>query len=104
MKKNSIFDPFTNLVLDDEEKEIEAAFERGDFEEDTDFESTKRMLEDATRRHRQLSTTKPITLRINQLDLIKIKSKAKRNNIPYQTLLSIAIHDLADSKKELTLK
>jgi len=38
------------------------------------------MLAETAERYRQLNTSKPITLRINQLDLIKVK--AKRNNIP----------------------
>lgn len=96
--------PFTSLILDDEEQLLEAALERGDFEESPEFESTKKMLEEAAGRYRQLHTSKPITLRINQLDLIKIKAKAKRNNIPYQTLLGAVVHDFAESQKELKIK
>lgn len=58
------------------------------------------MLEEAAERHHQLNTSKPITLRINQLDLIKIKAKAKRNNIPYQTLLGAVVHDFAEDRVE----
>ncbi|HVA11095.1 MAG TPA: hypothetical protein VNG32_02925 [Candidatus Dormibacteraeota bacterium] len=97
-------DPFDGLVLDDEEQAIEDAIERGEFEESPDFASTKKMLEEAARRHRQLNTTKPVTLRVKQLDLIKIKAKAKRKNIPYQTLLGAVLHDFADSHKELVIK
>lgn len=96
--------PFVNLVLDEDEQELEAALESGEFEETPDFESTKKMLEDAARQYRQLHTSKSVTLRINQLDLIKIKAKAKRNNIPYQTLLGAVLHDFADDKKELSIK
>jgi predicted DNA binding CopG/RHH family protein len=60
------------------------------------------MLTEAAARYHQLNTSKPITLRINQLDLIKIK--AKRNNIPYQTLLSAVVHDFAEDRKELKIK
>jgi predicted DNA binding CopG/RHH family protein len=62
------------------------------------------MLKAAARRYRQLNTSKPVTLRINQLDLIKIRAKAKRNNIPYQTLLNAVVHDFADDKRELKIK
>ena len=103
MVNNSQNDPFANLVLDDEEREIEAALEGGEFEELPDFENTKKMLEAAARRHRQLSTSKPVTLRINQLDLVKIKAKARRSRIPYQTLLGAAIHDFAEGKRKLTI-
>jgi predicted DNA binding CopG/RHH family protein len=101
MSKN---DPFANLILDEEEKELEVALENGEFEESSDFQDTKQMLQDAAKQYRQLHTSKSVTLRINQMDLIKIKAKAKRNNIPYQTLLGVLVHDFAEDKKELSLK
>lgn len=101
---SKVNDPFDGLILDDEEQAIEDAIERGEFEEIPDFENTKKMLEEAARRHRQLNTTKPVTLRVKQLDLIKIKAKAKRNNIPYQTLLSVAIHDIAEGDRDLIIR
>lgn len=104
MPKSNTKDPFDGLILDEEERQIEEALERGEFEELPNFDNTKRMLEEAARRHRQLNTSKPVTIRINQLDLIKIKAKAKRNNIPYQTLLGAAIHDFAEGKKDLVIK
>ena len=101
---NNTNDLFTNLVMDEEERQLEAALDKGDFEENSDFEGAKKMLEEAAGRYRHLHTSKPITLRINQLDLIKIKAKAKRNNIPYQTLLGAVVHDFAENKKELKIK
>lgn len=97
-------DPFTNLVLDDEEQLIERALEAGEFEEAPNFEATKKMLQVAASQHRKLHTAKPVTLRINQVDLIKIKAKAKRHNIPYQTLLGAVLHDFAEGDKQLTIK
>jgi predicted DNA binding CopG/RHH family protein len=102
--KSKIKDPFGGLVLDDEEQAIEDAIERGEYVEVPDFESSKKMIEEAARRHLSLNTTKPITLRVKQTDLIKIKAKAKRHNIPYQTLLSAVLHDFADEKRELVIK
>src|SRR5579859_7796359 len=99
MTMNSTNDPFADLILDEDEKELEEALERGEFEESSDFENTKKMLEGAAQQYRQLNTSKSVTLRINQLDLIKIKAKAKRNNIPYQTLLGALLHDFAEGKK-----
>lgn len=96
--------PFSDLVLDEEERQLETAFEKGDYDEAADFKATKKMLEEAAGRYRQLHTSKPVTLRINQLDLIKIKTKAKRNNIPYQTLLGALVHDFAEDKKGLKIK
>lgn len=75
-------DPFKGLVLDEEEQAIE----------------------DAARQYVQLNTSKPITLRVKQTDLIKIKAKAKRSNIPYQTLLGAVLHDFAENKEEIKLR
>jgi predicted DNA binding CopG/RHH family protein len=101
---NTNVNPFSDLILDAEEQQIEAALERGEFEVSPDFEASKRLLEEAARRYRQLHTAKPVTLRINQLDLIKIKAKAKRNNIPYQTLIGAMLHDFAEGDKEISIR
>jgi predicted DNA binding CopG/RHH family protein len=101
---NNLNDPFKDLVLDQEEQTIENAIESGEYKDVGDFEINKKLIEEAASRHIKLNTAKPITLRVNQTDLIKIKVKAKRNNIPYQTLLGAVLHDFADSKKELVIK
>ncbi len=103
MKKHNNNDPFANLILDDEEKKLEESCQRGEFEENPDFENTKNMLQEAASRYVELHNSKPITLRINQLDLIKIKAKAKRKHIPYQTLLGALLHDFAEGEKELSI-
>lgn len=97
-------DPYANLVLDKEEQAIEDALERGEFELASDIKETRAMLREAAERYDMLHATKPITLRVRQLDLIKIKAKAKRSNIPYQTLLSALLHEFAESKREITLR
>jgi predicted DNA binding CopG/RHH family protein len=104
MKKNNNNDPFANLVLDEEEKLLEESLEKGEFEENTHFESTNDMLQEAASRYLELHNSKPVTLRINQLDLIKIKAKAKRKQIPYQTLLGALLHDFAEGERELNIK
>lgn len=100
---SSAFDPYANLILDEEEQAIEDALERGEFEESSNLEETRAMLREAAQRYDELHATKPITLRVNQLDLIKIKAKAKRNNMPYQTLLGVVLHDFAENEKEIKL-
>ena len=104
MKKRKNIDPFTGLALDKEEKLLEQALEKGEFEENPSFEDTKKMLREAATRYLSLHTSKPVTLRINQLDLIKIKAKAKRKQIPYQTLLGVLLHDFAEGDRELVIK
>ena len=97
-------DPFDGLVLDDEEQAIEDAIERGEYVQAPDFENSKKLAEAASKNYLQLNGTKPITLRIRQADLVKIKAKAKQSNIPYQTLLGAVLHDFADGKRELIIK
>ena len=101
MKKNN--NPFNNLILDKEEKDLEEALERGEFEKDNNLQATKIMLEEAASQYLELHNSKPVTLRINQLDLIKIKAKAKQKNIPYQTLLGVLLHEFAEGEKKLSI-
>ena len=95
-------DPFDGLVLDKEEQTIENAAE--EYTSVSDFKENKRIVEEAALQYVQLNTSKPVTLRVKQTDLIKIKAKAKRNGIPYQTLLGAVLHDFAEDKRELTIK
>ena len=95
-------DPFDGLILDEEEQAIEDSLDG--YVSVPDFESNKKLIEEAAKHYKKLNTTKPITLRVKQADLIRIKAKAKRNNIPYQTLLSAAIHDIADGTKDLIIR
>lgn len=104
MKKRNNTNPFTDLILDGEEKMLEQALEKDEFEEAKDLEDTKRMLQEAASQYLSLHNSKPITLRVNQLDLIKIKAKAKRKQIPYQTLLGALLHEFAEGKRELNLE
>jgi len=103
MKKRNK-NPFANLVLDEEEKLIESFLEKGEFEENFNLEDAKNMLQDAATRYIKLHNSKPVTLRINQLDLIKIKAKAKRQQIPYKTLLGALLHDFAEGRSELNIE
>ena len=103
MKNKKQIDPFANLILDEEEKLIEQALENNEYEDAPNFEDTKKMLEEAATRYLELNTSKPVTIRINQLDLIKVKAKAKIGNIPYQTLLGSLIHQYAEGETNLSL-
>jgi len=96
-------DPFSEVVLDKEEELIEELLENGEFEESSDLEDTKTMLQEAAVRYTALQRSKPVTIRINQLDLIKVKAKAKLKQIPYQTLLGFLIHQYAEGEKKLQM-
>lgn len=102
-RTNQKIKTFSDLLLDEDEKLIEQALERDEFESDSNIQDTKKMLEEAASRHLQLNASKPVTIRINQLALIKLKAKAKSKNIPYQTLLGILINEYLEGETKLSL-
>lgn len=99
------FDPFKNLILDDYEKDLQASIARGEWEAIPEKESQeiRKMFQQAAKRHIELRQSKKITIRLNQSDLIKLKVKAKRKNIPYQTLLGALIRDYVEDKYKAEL-
>lgn len=101
--KNKQFDPFKNLVLDEYEQELENALEQGKFVGDPDFKKNKKLFEEAARKFIELEKSKSITLRVNQKDLIMVKARAKRNNMPYQTLINLLINNYAEGKTRLMI-
>ena len=36
--------------------------------------------------------SRPISLRINENDLVQLKEKASKNGLPYQTMINVIIH------------
>ncbi|OGH11161.1 MAG: hypothetical protein A2857_04110 [Candidatus Levybacteria bacterium RIFCSPHIGHO2_01_FULL_36_15] len=91
------------IALDKYEQEIEDALEKGKFESVSDLEDTRQLFKEAVKNYRQLQETKSITLRVNKEDLIKIKAKAKRNRIAYQTLINLLISQYVKGEKKVTL-
>ena len=91
------------LMLDKYEQEIEGVLERQEFVNAPNLEDTKQMFHEAAKNFRQLQETKSITLRVNIEDLIKVKAKAKRNGIAYQTLISLLIRQYIKGEKEVIL-
>lgn len=99
MKINSIKD----LMLDKYEQSVEAALERGEFVSAPNLKEKKKMFAEAVKAYKDLNKTKRITLRVKHEDLIKVKVKAKKNRIPYQTLISAIIHQFAEGKTNLVI-
>ena len=91
------------LVLDKYEQEIEDALDKGEFVTVPNLEATKQMFQEAAKNFRQLQETKSITLRVNIEDLIKIKAKAKRNRVAYQTLINLLIRQYIKGEREVIL-
>lgn len=91
------------VVLDKYEQEIEDALDRGDFVSAPNLEATKQMFQEAAKNFRQLQETKSITLRVNIEDLIKVKARAKRDGIAYQTLINLLIRQYIKGETEVVL-
>lgn len=91
------------IPLDDYERELEDFLEKGEFVSDPNFAENKKMFEEAAKRHIDLENSKSITLRIKKKDLMKLKAKAARNKIPYQTLINLLINSYAEGRTKISL-
>ncbi len=88
-------DPFKDLLLDKYEQEIEDSIP-----EDMDFPKLtakeKVGFTKVASKHKELKRSKRINIRINNEDLAKVRAKANKNSIPYQTLISSIVHKYAE--------
>lgn len=80
--------------LDQEEKEILEAYERGEFIPVKN--QTKARNEAIAAAKNTLNKTKNINLRISERTLFNLKSKAAEEGLPYQTLASSILHKFAN--------
>ncbi|EKD57292.1 MAG: hypothetical protein ACD_57C00350G0009 [uncultured bacterium] len=103
MNKKQKKDYFDEFPLDDYEMELEEFLEKGEFVSIKNFEKRKKELEESAKNFLELQKTKRITLRVKNEDIIKVKAKAKRVNIPYQRLLNVLIHKYAEGKTSITI-
>ncbi|OGG26025.1 hypothetical protein A2960_05725 [Candidatus Gottesmanbacteria bacterium RIFCSPLOWO2_01_FULL_39_12b] len=92
MKNNKL----NKIKLDKYEKSLEDALERGEFVRVGDFEKSKKSLIEAAQNTVELQRTKRITLRVKNSDLLKVKFKAQKHQIPYQRLINALIHQYAE--------
>lgn len=91
------------IVLDKYEQDIENALNKGEFVSEANLADTKEMFQEAAKNFRQLQITKSITLRVNLEDLIKVKAKAKRNGVAYQTLINLLIRQYIKGETKVVL-
>lgn len=89
--------------LDEYEQELAEFIEKGEFVSNPNFKETKKMFEEAARHFIELEQSKSITLRIKKKDLVQLKARAVRNNIPYQTLINLLINNYNEGKIKLNL-
>lgn len=90
-------DPFEDLILDSYEQEIEDAIP-DDFVFPKINAKEKAALIGLAIKHKELKRSKRINIRINNEDLAKVKAKAKKHKIPYQTLIGSVVHKYAEGE------
>ena len=78
------------VFYDDEEKELVAAYERGEFKPVKDQEKVKQMLVQAAKRY--LRKDARINIRLSTADLQMLKRRAAEEGLPYQSLISSVLH------------
>ncbi len=83
------------IKLDKYEKKIEESLKKGEYIKASNLQKTKKLFTEAAKNYLELQKSKRITIRVNQADLIKVKARAKENNLPYQTLLNTLIRQFA---------
>ncbi len=76
--------------LDKEEQEILDSVEKGEWKPVKDLAKEKRRLMQAAKN--TLNKNRNINIRLSERDLQKLKAKAAREGIPYQTLAASVIH------------
>lgn len=101
--KNKLHKTTNENILDSYEKELEEFLNAGVYKSSEDVNETKRMFEEAARRHSAFRQSKSITLRLGKEDLIRVKAKAKKNKIAYQTLIGLLIHQYVKGKTDVVL-
>ena len=85
--------PTIGAYLDDEEKELIEAIEGGMFDEGKSLLTPERKIELQKMAHATMNDEREkITLRISRRDLMRIKSKAMQEGMPYQTLINSILH------------
>lgn len=84
--------PTIGDYLDDEERELIETIEQDDYQ--TSSILTEERLQDwqAMARAKMNEERAPISLRIPKTDLSRLKSRAMKEGIPYQTLINSILH------------
>ncbi len=89
---------FDAPYLDAEEQEIFEAVDRGEYVERKLGPEEMKEWQQIARNTRNTLRKKPITVRVQERDIARIKAKALEQGIPYQTLVSSILHRYAEGK------
>lgn len=82
-----------SVSLDDEEADLLASFEKGEWKSTKNAKQEKNTAQKAAAHY--LKKEARINIRISANDLAKIKQKAAFEGLPYQTLISSILHKFA---------
>jgi predicted DNA binding CopG/RHH family protein len=82
--------------LDEQERDIRAAIERGELVPAHDEEAEKEKLIRAART--TLAKNRHISIRLSEKDLTRLRARASELGIPYQTLIGSILHQYAEGK------
>ncbi len=95
-KQKNNLDPFENLVLDRYEQEIEDSVEKGEWVSVSNLEEEKNRLAEIAKN--TVAKRESVNFRISKRDLMRLKSKALEEGLPYQTLISSILHKFVSGK------
>ena len=86
-------EPTVGKYIDDEERELIEAIEAGEYDQGESLLTPELLAEmQETARNTLNKSSEKISLRIPRTDLARVKAKAFRDGIPYQTLIKSIIH------------
>lgn len=85
-----------HVVLTNEEEKLLKAIEKGELVSVKNPAQAKKDAIDAAKN--TLNKTKNINIRLSEKDVQKLKTKAVRTGIPYQTLVSSVLHRFANQE------
>ena len=84
------------LKLDQEEKEILEAYERGELKTVKDFKKESKLIQQAAAY--TLRKDKRVNIRLANRDLEGLRAKAAEEGIPYQTLIASVLHKFVSGR------
>lgn len=82
--------------MDEEERDLQEAIEKGELRLVPNQEEWKEKLIQAARA--TLAKTRHISIRLSEKDLLQLRAKSVELGIPYQTLIGSILHQYAEGK------
>ena len=91
-------EPYVSTYLDDEERELIEAIEADDYEPGESLLTAELLqsMQEAARNTINEASTK-VSIRFPRTDLARVKARALREGIPYQTLIKSMVHQAVNT-------